>query len=184
MSGDAAQRSAGIGRRFGAMLYDSVVLVGILALATLPFLPVLNGKVLAPREVGALAYVYWLWQALLVSAFFVFFWTRRGQTLGMLAWRLRIQRADGENVSWKHAIRRLALVAALLIPVWSGYHLIWREWSDANARMLATTVALLPFLAAYFWIWIDRDGLAWHDRWSGTRVILLPKASQRRAMSA
>jgi uncharacterized RDD family membrane protein YckC len=184
MSGDAAQRSAGILRRFGAMLYDSLILLGVLITATFPFLPFLNGKVLAPREVGALAYVYWLWEALLVTAFFVFFWTRRGQTLGMLAWRLRIQRADGENISWKHAVRRLALVAALLIPVWSGYHLVWREWSDANARILATTVALLPFFAAYLWIWIDRDRLAWHDRWSDTRVIVLPKTSRRRTTSA
>jgi uncharacterized RDD family membrane protein YckC len=27
----------------------------------------------------------------------------------------------------------------------------------------------------YFWIWIDRDRLAWHGRWSGTKVVVLPK---------
>jgi uncharacterized RDD family membrane protein YckC len=179
MSGDAALTTAGIGRRFGAMLYDSLILVGILIVATFPFLPFLHGKVLVPREVGALAYLYWLLELVLVTAFFVFFWTRRGQTLGMLAWRLRIQRADGGDVSWRDAIRRLALVAALLIPAPAGYQLIWREWSDADARTLATAVALLPFLTAYFWIRIDRDRLAWHDRWSGTRVIVTPK--RRRA---
>jgi uncharacterized RDD family membrane protein YckC len=27
----------------------------------------------------------------------------------------------------------------------------------------------------YLWIWIDRDGLAWHDRLTHTRVVVLPK---------
>jgi uncharacterized RDD family membrane protein YckC len=175
MPDDPAQRSAGIGRRFGAIVYDALILIGVLAIATFPFLPFLNGKVLVPREVGALAYGYWLWELLLVTGFFVFFWTRRGQTLGMLAWRLRIQRADGENLRWRDAVRRLALVAALLTPAAAGYQLVWREWNDANARTLATVIALLPFFAAYFWIWIDRDRLAWHDRWSGTRVVVAPK---------
>ena len=53
MSGDAARKSAGIGRRFGAMLYDSLILVGILVVATFPFLPCLHGKVLPSRAKSA-----------------------------------------------------------------------------------------------------------------------------------
>ena len=29
--------------------------------------------------------------------------------------------------------------------------------------------------AGYCWIWIDRDRLAWPDRWTHTRVVVLPK---------
>jgi uncharacterized RDD family membrane protein YckC len=36
-------------------------------------------------------------------------------------------------------------------------------------------VSLAALGLGYFWIWIDRERLAWHDRWSGTRVVVVPK---------
>jgi len=33
----------------------------------------------------------------------------------------------------------------------------------------------LPIVLAYAWIWIDRDHRAWHDRWTRTQMIVLPK---------
>jgi uncharacterized RDD family membrane protein YckC len=65
----------------------------------------------------------------------------------MLAWRLRVERSDGALLTWRDALLRLA----------------------------GAFVSLAPLGLGYFWILIDRDGLAWHDRWSGTRVVVLPK---------
>lgn len=45
----------------------------------------------------------WGW----VSYFFVFFWSRSGQTLGMRAWRLRVQNQDGSLISPITGIKRL-----------------------------------------------------------------------------
>jgi uncharacterized RDD family membrane protein YckC len=134
-------------RRFGASVYDALIVVALLAIATFPFIPFLDGKVLVPSEVGALAYFYRVVQGVVVVAFFGYFWTTRGQTIGMLAWRLKLVRADGGPITWRIALVRLggACVSAAAAGV------------------------------GYFWIWIDRDRLAWHDRWSGTRVIVLPK---------
>ena len=39
------------------------------------------------------------------------FWTRAGQTIGMRAWRLRIQNADGSNIRITQALIRLATAA-------------------------------------------------------------------------
>ncbi|MFL6577332.1 MAG: RDD family protein, partial [Povalibacter sp.] len=79
--------------------------------------------------------------------FFGWPWTRRGQTVGMTAWRLKLERADGSLVSWTDAIKRLG----------------------------GAFVSLAVLGLGYFWIWIDREGLAWHDRWTATRVVVLPK---------
>ena len=45
----------------------------------------------------------WFW----VGYFFVFFWTQRGQTLGMRAWRLRVQNQDGSLISRATGVKRL-----------------------------------------------------------------------------
>ena len=42
-----------------------------------------------------------------VVFFFVYFWTKNGQTLGMRAWRLRVQNLDGSLLSKTTAIKRL-----------------------------------------------------------------------------
>jgi len=158
------------------MVYDCLPVLAVLILATFPFLPFLNGKVLIPREVGALAYLYWLVQGLLIWAFFIYFWTTRGQTVGMLAWRLRLQRLDGTLADWRKSVARLVILSMLLVPFIAGYALIWHDWPH-RARSWAVAASLLPVALAYLWQWVDRDGLAWHDRWTGTRVVVLPKRS-------
>lgn len=74
-------------------------------------------------------------------------WRRTGQTLGMRAWRWKVVAADGGRISWTQALTRM--FAGLL------------SW------------ALLG--AGWLWILFDRDGLALHDRVSGTKTVRLPK---------
>jgi len=138
---------AGVLRRFGAMLYDLLLVVALLLVVTALLLPLTGGEAILSERYGALEYAY---QALLVAVvvgFFGGFWTRCGQTLGMMAWRLQVMREDGSPLSWGDTLKRLA--AALV------------SWAACGA--------------GYFWIWIDRDRLAWHDRWTHTRVVVLPK---------
>ena len=50
---------------------------------------------------------------------------------------------------------------------------------DGYALWLRYAVGLLSLLAGglgFWWAWIDRDGRAWHDRASGTRLVRVPKA--------
>ena len=47
------------------------------------------------------------WNIAWVSFFFVFFWAKSGQTLGMKAWRLRVQNQDGTRISKITGIKRL-----------------------------------------------------------------------------
>ena len=142
-----ARPSAGVLRRFGAMLYDSLLVIALMMLLTAAFLPLTRGEAIMWSRYPLLALAYNAARVLLVFAFFGWFWTRRGQTLGMAAWRMRVEREDGRLLGW----------------------------SDALKRFAGAAVSLLALGLGYFWIWIDRDKLAWHDRWSGTRVVVLPK---------
>ena len=42
-----------------------------------------------------------------VCVFFIYFWSKKGQTLGMRAWRLRVQNLDGSLLKKRTAIKRL-----------------------------------------------------------------------------
>ena len=82
-----------------------------------------------------------LWSV--TGAYAVASWRRGGQTLGMRPWRLHVTGVDGEPPA----------VRALLV------------------RYLVGNLSLLLAGLGFWWAWVDRDGLTWHDRASGTRMI-------------
>jgi uncharacterized RDD family membrane protein YckC len=149
---DPTPARAGLLRRLGGMLYDGLLLLAVLMIATALFLPLTGGEAINPRANPVLEWVYRATLLLLVAGFFGVFWTRRGQTLGMASWRLRVEREDGTPLTWGDAVRRLA----------------------------AATLSWLPLGLGYLWILVDRDRRAWHDRLSRTRIVVVPKATRSR----
>lgn len=149
VDGAAAERlpSAGVLRRLGAMFYDFLLLIALMMVVTAALLPLTGGEAITSGRYGAWEYAYRALLLVIVVVFFGGFWTSRGQTLGMATWRLRIERDDGSLL----------------------------RWSDVVPRLAVATVSLMLAFVGYFWIWIDRDRLAWPDRWTHTRVVVLPK---------
>lgn len=91
--------------------------------------------------------LYQLYLLAISLAYFCWFWVHGGQTLGLRTWRLRLMARDGGAVTWMQAVR----------------------------RFLAAIVSWLCLGLGFLWVLVDREKLAWHDRFSGTRLILLPK---------
>jgi uncharacterized RDD family membrane protein YckC len=141
-------------RRLGALLYDGILLSALLLLATACL--IIPYDLLATRPYP---HADWLYRTLLqlyllavIAGFYVYFWTHGGQTLGMRSWRVRVVRADGGPLNTGDALRRFAWAALSLLPLGLG---LW-------------------------WCLVDREHLAWHDRASGTRLLLArPKAATR-----
>ena len=42
-------------------------------------------------------------------------------------------------------------------------------------RLAFAVVALAPVGLGLWWMLIDSEGLAWHDRWSRTRLVLVKR---------
>lgn len=108
----------GLIRRLAAIVYDSLLLFGVLILAAVPLLAIPGGLRQAPTvrlaEQGYLlgvCFVYFGW-----------FWTHGGQTLGMKSWRLRLVTASG-TVTWGQCARRFA--AAALSWACAGLGFAW-----------------------------------------------------------
>lgn len=136
-------QSPGVLRRLAALLYDSLLLLALWVLASLPYLA-LTGNT---GNGGPARFGFQLYLTGIAVVFFGWFWVHGGQTLGMRAWRLRLVGKDGGPVDWKQAVTRLG--AALL--------------------------SAIPMGLGYVWVLFDPERLAWHDRLSATRLILLPK---------
>lgn len=85
--------------------------------------------------------------ALEVLLYYGYCWIRTGQTLGMRAWRLRLVDEDGNGVGVMAIVKR-----SLLAPF--SYAL---------------------FGIGLLWLYVGSRQQTWHDRFSATYVVQLPK---------
>ncbi len=117
---------AGFPRRLASLVYDGLAVIAFAMLTTVAYLlliqAMVSGGLIAMGEaedISALIQntpvLYTLRSVLLIAVgilFFGYFWVKGGQTIGMRAWRLKVQNLDGSKLSWKQAIIRA--FAALL----------------------------------------------------------------------
>ncbi|MGI2257987.1 RDD family protein [Shewanella sp. GXUN23E] len=115
---------AGFFRRLGAMVYDLMLAVAVYMFAGaigfgLFTLLVKTGIIgmQGQQHISDLlnntplyAGVYQVYLVICVATFYALFWSRGGQTLGMRAWRLKVQHPNGQNLS---------LITAYARVVWS-----------------------------------------------------------------
>ena len=114
--------NSGLLRRLGAILYDSLLVLALLFLATIPFIAVRGGE---PVEIGD-NLLYRLTLAVVIFAFFTGFWTRSGRTLGMQSWGLRVETPDGGIPGFGRASVRF--FAAILSWLPAGLGFLWQLW--------------------------------------------------------
>ena len=115
--------NASLGRRFGAIFYDSLLVLALMFLGTLPFIAMRGGEPVAAGDPA-----YQLTMLIVAYAFFAGFWTRAGRTLGMQSWGLRLETMDGQTPGLSRA--SLRFVSALLswLPVGLGFW--WQLWDQ------------------------------------------------------
>lgn len=161
---EPADPSPGVGRRLAALLYEGVLLFGIVFFAALAFALVFqqrNGLV-HHRLLAA-------WIALVVGAYFVWFWTHGGQTLPMKTWRLRLVAADGAPLSTPRAILRYLLGWLWFLPP-LALHPLLQLPVPATLAVTAAWVVLWALAAR-----LDPARQFPHDRLAGTRVVAQPR---------
>jgi len=112
---------AGFRRRLASWVYDFLLAFAVYMTAgALSFLLMYLGVYFGLYDMqgyqhfsDTIANTAWLkwpnefWKLAWVSYFFIYFWSRGGQTLGMKAWRLRLQNNDGSLITKQTALLRL-----------------------------------------------------------------------------
>lgn len=139
---------AGLFRRLASWIYDLLLAtavymvagaVGFAIFAIFSYVGLvdMNGsKHLIEAQQSSLLYssLIYLWNLSWVAYFFIFFWMKSGQTLGMKAWRLRLQNLDGTLISRKTALVRL-------LPTLLGLGNFWLLIDGKNKQSLQDKVS-------------------------------------------
>lgn len=136
----------GLWRNLLAMVYDTF-LVAPLLMANSFVLVTLFGPV---EDIASPTIPSWLMQLTsfcVITVFFTLFWRKSGQTLGMQAWRIRLVTHSGQAPSYGQCVLRCIVAVVSLGLGGLGYW--WSLWDPERRR--------------------------WHDRATGTRLVLMPK---------
>ena len=119
-------------------IYEVLLLLALAFIAAFPYLAVLGDSTHGWKRHLLQAWVLAVW-----GAYFVWFWSRGGQTLPMKTWKIRVVRFDGAPLGAGRALHRYALA------------------------LLGLAAAGLGFA----WALVDRDRQFLHDRLAGTALV-------------
>lgn len=147
-------------RRLACMLYESMLLFGVIFVAGWVF-----STLLEQRHALYLRNALQDWLFVVIGLYFVWFWTHGGQTLAMQTWRIRLVTHLGQPVKPLRAIWRYALAWLWVAP---GLAASW--WHHATGW----TLLLFPALNILLWaltVYLDPEQRFLHDRIAGTRLI-------------
>ena len=130
-------------RRLASMLYESLLLLGILAVGfMLPLIVI--GMLWHVTPPGELEFLHLF---MLFGIYFVCLWRRNGQTLAMQTWQLQlVDGRSGQTPSLGRCVLRYVLAWPSTLLTLCGPGLLWAGF-------------------------LDRDGLFLHDRLCGTCVV-------------
>lgn len=165
-------KTAPLRRRLLAMVYDGLLLLAILfcvgmiysaivVFSTKPdpeFLNAREGDVITELEQVDLGWPIYPAEISAYLFFYIYFWKKTGQTLGMRAWKIRVIRAT-DAINGEKPDAAPSTLQCLQRLFWGTFSLL--------------------LLGLGYWVMLfNRDKGTWHDRLSKTRVIQI-NPSQR-----
>ncbi len=145
------------------MVYEAVLLFGIVFGVSFVLLRATGWTYPLPPTQRAI-----LQAALFVAigAYFVYCWSRSGQTLAMRSWRLKLVDRDGGPVSAARALLRYLLAWHLFLPG-LVFVALFQAHSAVDGAAFALGLAAMLALA-----YTDPRRQLLHDRVLGTRVVV------------
>lgn len=155
--------SASFWRRLAAWVYDLLVAIAIIMLAAAValgmagLLTTVGWVTLSAGEDHAAwlnnSWWYPLYLLTVLGLFFGWFWQRSGQTLGMRAWRLKVQQPHGALITKRQAVIRVLTCAFGLGNLWVLIDVKnRRSWHDYAA---GTELVTLSKEANQLYYWKD-----------------------------
>lgn len=155
-------------RRLISMVYEV-----LLAFAAL-FLPFLVFEIATKASHTAL--VEHMRQALaflILGAYFIHQWSRKGQTLAMQTWRIKVVQPGHAHLPLRTAALRYLLAWLWVLP---GIVVAFLADLSNKHKLYALLASVLAWSLTAF---LDKDRQFLHDRIAGTRLVQLPKPDKK-----
>jgi uncharacterized RDD family membrane protein YckC len=154
-------------RRLGGLLYDGLVIVAVVLLVVAIFSLATTAIPTLPHQRPALLALCFL----AVGGYFIYCW-RNGQTLAMRAWRMRIEDARGQPLSWGRACLRYVLGWVWIAPP-LALVAAFKPYSHSVSSALSVSAGAV---LAWVLLWAAASLLHpqrqfWHDAAAGTRIV-------------
>lgn len=157
-------------RRVSCCLYEQLVLLGVIAFTFL--VPNLGLGILFGISLPSWLTFLYLYSVL--GIYFVWYWTKSGQTLAMQTWRIRMISANGFNLSKRQAIWRYVYGSLWIVPC------VFLQWIFHLEKW--QIIEMLFAVALFIWplsIFLDRRNPSLRqslpDRLAKSRLVELPK---------
>ncbi|MEN9905406.1 MAG: hypothetical protein RLZZ555_1971 [Pseudomonadota bacterium] len=143
-------------------LYEGVLLFGVVFVAGLLFSVITQTRHGLQNRPELQGFIF-----LLLGLYFSWFW-RRGQTLPMRTWHVRIVGPDGLPPTLGRALIRYLLSWLWLLPPLAARAIF-------SLPLAQTLVLLAGWIAAWAFLSRFHPGRQfWHDAWAGTRLVSAP----------
>ncbi|MBV8125572.1 MAG: RDD family protein [Burkholderiaceae bacterium] len=137
-------QAPGLVRRLANFVYEGVLLFGIAVVTALIFSPLVQQRHALTHRNELMALI-----GLVFAIYFIYFWTRSGQTLAMKTWHLRVVDLQGRGLSLMRAAARFALAWAWFLPgLMIAYSLEAHE-AEASDRLYTIFGCLIANVAGY-----------------------------------
>jgi len=157
-------------RRVSCCLYEQLVLLGVIAFTFL--VPNLGLGILF--GVSLPSWLTFLYLYSVLGIYFVWYWTKSGQTLAMQTWRIRMIGANGFNLTRRQAIWRYVYGSLWIVPC------VFLQWIFHLEKW--QIIEMLFAVALFIWplsIYLDRRSASLRqslpDRLANSRLVELPK---------
>jgi uncharacterized RDD family membrane protein YckC len=151
----------GVIRRLACFIYEGVLLFGVLMIAGYLFSSLTQQRHALQGRHGLQAFLF-----IVLGIYFVWFWSRGGQTVAMKAWHLRLVNRDGSAVSQARALCRYLLSWLWFMPALLAVWLADLHSPGTAFALLGAGVAAYALLAR-----LHPSRQFWHDVVCGTQLI-------------
>jgi len=157
----AASRAPAMRRRLACMLYEAVLLFGVVMVAGLAYGMVTEQRNALQGNTGLQVFLF-----IVLGVYFAGLWSSSGQTLAMKTWHIRVQTADGRVPSRSRAAARYVASWLWFVPALASAHAAAIRSVGFMACMVGVGMAAYALLAR-----LRADRQLPHDVLCGTWLV-------------